>query len=236
MNFWNDFSFFTNDVIRFSGFSTELDYSFPIYRARKSNFKNHTDIKELTYLKKENCVKMGRANVPYHPVFYGTFEPACAVAEVKQNNEEVILSEWQWKNEAKVSVKLFARNEHEEYLKRYNIKTREDYIKGIEKIKGPIENNILLNEMISSSAHLSDLFLIENDYFASSILGFEELYRTRLSSGKNTDAIIYPSIALKNQINIAVHPEIVDEFLELKKVWNLNSENLNSLDLLWQAD
>jgi hypothetical protein len=236
MNFWNDFSFFTNDVIRFSGFYTELDYSFPIYRARKSNFKNHTDIKELTYLRKENCVKTGRANVPYHPVFYGSFDPACALAEVDHNNEGVILSEWQWRDGAEVSVKLFARNEHNENLKKYNIKTREDYIKGVEKIKGPIEKNSFLNDMINSSSYLSDLFLFESDYFASSILGFEELYRTRLSSVRNTDAIIYPSIALKNQINIALHPEIVDEFLVLKKVWSLNSENLNASDLLWQAD
>ncbi len=234
MNFWEDFSFFTNNTIRLSGFYTEIDYSFPIYRARKKDFNNLTDKKELTYLQKENCTKIGRANVPYHPVFYGSFEAACAVKELKLfNDEDVILTQWQWRESSNLRVKLFAKNEHNDCLKRFNIKTIENYINAIEIFKGSIEKNNMLNEMISNSSHLSNLFLIEDDYFASAIVGFEELYRSRLSSLENIDAIVYPSIVCENQINIAVHPEIVDEFLELKKIWLLNSSNPNDQNLIW---
>lgn len=235
MNFWNDFSFFTNNVIRLSGFCTEIDYNFPIYRARKKDFENLTDPRELKYIPIENCKKTGRANVPYHPVFYGSFDPTSAVAELKLKNEEVILSEWRWKENSKLIIKLFAKIEHSEYLKKYNIQTVVDYIEAIIKIKGPIENSFLLNEMIETSSHLSDLFLLEDDYFASAIVGFEELYRSRLSILNNVDAIIYPSIVSKNNINIAIHPEIVDEFLELKSVSSLYPSQLNSKRLIWES-
>jgi hypothetical protein len=89
--------------------------------------------------------------------------------------------------------------------------------------------------MLNNSAHLSELFLIKDDYFASAILGHEELYRTRLSIVENTDAIIYPSIVSKHDVNIAIHPEIVDEYLELKKIWELNSSDLEDLKLIWES-
>ena len=173
--------------------------------------------------------------MPYHPVFYGSFDPAYAVAELKLENEEVILSEWRWKEKSKLSIKLFAKIEHSEYLKKYNIQTVEDYIEAIEKIRGPIKNNMMVTEMIETSSHLSDLFLLEDDYFASAIAGFEELYRSRLSNLKNIDAIIYPSIVFENNINIAIHPDIVDEFLELKSVSSLYPSQLNSKSIIWES-
>jgi hypothetical protein len=235
MNFWEDFGFFKNSVVSMSGYCTQLDHSKPIYRARKKDFENITDKKELTYLQKEDCIKLRRANIPYHPVFYGSFDPACAVAEITDNNEAVILTEWQWKERAKVRTKLFAKIEHSGSLKRFNIQTLEEYIDAIDKLKGPIEKNYMIKEMLNNSAHLSELFLIKDDYFASAILGYEELYRTRLSIVENTDAIIYPSIVSKHDVNIAIHPEIVDEYLELKKIWELNSSDLEDLKLIWES-
>jgi len=235
MNFWEDFGFFKNSVVSMSGYCTQLDHSKPIYRARKKDFKNIDDPKNLTYVPIEKCNKTGRANIPYHPVFYGSFEPACAVAEITDNNEAVILTEWQWKESAKIRTKLFAKIEHSVSLKRFNIQTVEEYHAGIENLKGPIEKSNLIKEMMNRSAKFSDLFLIKDDYFASAILGYEELYRTRISTVENTDAIIYPSIVSKHDVNIAIHPEIVDEYLELKKIWELNSSDLEDLKLIWES-
>jgi hypothetical protein len=36
-------------------------------------------------------------------------------------------------------------------------------------------------------------------------------------------------------VNIAIHPEIVDEYLELKKIWELNSSDLEDLRLIWES-
>ena len=36
-NFWNEFSFFTNPVVKYSGKPTTLDFSFPIIVYRKEN-------------------------------------------------------------------------------------------------------------------------------------------------------------------------------------------------------
>lgn len=236
MNFWKDFSFFTNKVISISGYPTEIDYTVPIYRARIKDFTNLTDIKELTYLQKENCKKTGRANVPYHPVFYGSFNPNCAIKEVRIENEEIVLSEWQWKKNTNLKIKLFAKTDHNVPLNRYGIKNIEDYITGFEKARGhPIKENSLFSSMISNTNHCCDLFLIENDYFASAVLAFEELYRTRISTCENVDAIIYPSIKMHDDVNIAIHPEVVDNYLELKKISTGSGNNVNELNLIWTS-
>lgn len=218
-----------------SGFFTEIDYNLPVYRVRKKDFTNLTDIKELTYLQKENCKKTGRANVPYHPVFYGSLNPNCAIKEVSAENEEIVLSEWHWKKNTNLTIKLFAKDEHNDTLRRYGIKNVEDYITGIEKLKGPIMKDSLLGNMISNTSHFSDLFLIENDYFASAILAFEELYRTRISILDSVDAIIYPSIKMKDDVNIAIHPEVVNNFLELKKISVGTSNKSDELVLIWTS-
>jgi hypothetical protein len=217
--FWKEYSFFTNPVIKYMGYPTNIDVSLPIYRVRKfENFELCRE--ELTYPAKDKCTRIGRANVPYYPVFYGSFSPECAINEVKKNSPEknqYVLSTWKWNYEAKISCVLFSnKNDDFEFILRsHNIRSIEEYINlAIEKGIN-IEKDTLHGNMLEIMNEISDLFLNEDDYFGSAIVGYDHLYRTRLSESMPTiDAIIYISSS-KNGINIAIHPSIVDNNLSL---------------------
>jgi hypothetical protein len=217
--FWKEYSFFTNPVIKYMGYPTEIDITLPIFRVREyDNFELCKE--ELRYPAKENCTRIGRANVPYYPVFYGSFSSECAINEVKKNSTEknqYVLSEWNWNRDAKISCILFSnRNNNFEFiLGRHNIRSIEEYINlAIEKGKN-IQKDSLQGSMLEKMNEISDFFLNEDDYFGSAIVAYDHLYRTRLSESMITiDAIIYISSS-RDGINIAIHPSIVDKYLNL---------------------
>jgi len=217
--FWEEFSFFTNPVVRYSGKPTTFDFSFPIYRARE--WDGFELIREnLQYPSKMDCRRIGRANIPYHPVFYGSYSSECAVKEIK-TNKPYILSTWVWKEDFKINAHLLStrQKEYESALKSFNIMNNQEYDERIierHKNTGP---GTLVGEMLETMEGIADLFLNEDDYFGSALIGFEELYRTRINKTySSTDVIIYPSAQSKTGINLAIHPEIVDQYLELSEV------------------
>ena len=55
-------------------------------------------------------------------------------------------------------------------------------------------------------------------YFGSAIVAYEELYRTKLSTLKNTDILVYPSLEYNGGVNVAIHPEVVDKYLDVYSV------------------
>ncbi len=218
-NFWKEFSFFTNPVVRYSGKPTTLDFSFPIYRARKwDGFELNRE--NLQYPSKYDCKRIGRANVPYHPVFYGAYSKNCAVKEIK-TDKPYALSTWTWKEEFKINAHLLStrEKEYESALKSFNIRNNEDYENRMIDKKRDFSAGTMLGEMLETMHGIADLFLNEEDYFGSAIIGFEELYRTRINkSYPSTDVIIYPSVQLSTGINLAIHPEIVDKYLVMTSV------------------
>lgn len=218
-NFWKDYSFFTDSIITTSGFHSKINYSHSIYRARFYDGFDIKDINELTYLNKEKCIKTGRANVPYHPVFYGSYSQECAIAELKlEKGDRVILSEWIWKPGVDLNVKLFSKSEsnYEFALQKFNINTVEHYKNYNIQKRGPLTSGSFHGDMITRMDAFSDVFL-RDDYFGSAILAFNELYRSRLTNGMQpADLLIYPSKEYPGGINLAIHPEVVDKFLEFK--------------------
>ena len=228
--FWKEFSFFTNPDVRYSGKPTTFDFSFPIYRAREWN--GFELIREnLQYPSIMDCRKIGRANIPYHPVFYGSYSSECSVSEcsvsecsVKEiklkKKKQYALSTWVWKEDFKINAHVLStrQKEYESALKSFNIMNNQEYDEQIierHKNTGP---GTLVGEMLETMEGIADLFLNEDDYFGSALIGFEELYRTRIDkSHPSTDVIIYPSSKFKNGINLAIHPEIVDQYLELSE-------------------
>lgn len=221
-NFWSDYSFFKNDVISMSGYISEIDYSKPLFRSRTYDGFNTNDIKELKYPDKTQCKKIGRANVPNYPVFYASYTKECAVNELKLDKKKtVVVSEWKWKPDTSLVVKLFSKQEpeFEEALTNFNVRTIEKYVERA-KIKGlPLTPGTFHGDMLSRMSALCDLFLNESDYFGSAIIAFEELYRTRLNSSyPNSDVLIYPSVLNSGGINVAIHPEIVDKHLDAHSV------------------
>lgn len=216
-NFWDDYFFFTNKVITTSGFFTKIDYSLPIYRARKYDGFDINDPKELQYPPKESCNKTGRANVPYHPVFYGSYDLECCIMELElKKGEEVVVSEWCWKEKPNLNTKLFSKfeSECESLLRSFKIRTIEEYINLAISKKGELKPGTMHYDMINRMHVVCDLFLNENDYFGSAIVAFEELYRSRLNNESDkSDVLIYPSIVCNSGVNLAIHPDIVDKFL-----------------------
>ncbi len=219
-DFWKDYSFFTDSIITTSGVPSKIDYSHSIYRARVCDGFDINDINELTYLKKEKCTKTGRANVPYHPVFYGSYSQDCAIAELKlEKGDRVILTEWKWKKEVELNVSLFSKSEidYESTLKKFNVRTVNQYKELATKKRGPLSPGSFHGDMITRMDLFSDVFL-SDDYFGSATLAFNELYRSRITKNMNNpaDLLIYHSKKYPGGINLAIHPEVVDKFLEFK--------------------
>jgi hypothetical protein len=95
----------------------------------------------------------------------------------------------------------------------------EEYEKRLIELKRDFSPGTMHGEMLETMSGVADLFLNEEDYFGSAIIGFEELYRTRINTTyPSTDVIIYPSIQLAAGINLAIHPEIVDKYLVMTSV------------------
>jgi hypothetical protein len=222
-DFWSDYSFFKDPVIKLSGFYTKIDYKLPIFRARIYDGFDIANRKELQYPPKELCRFTGRANVPTYPVFYGSYDKDCAIRELKLKEEKVVvISEWRWKENLSLSVKLFSKMEveYESILQKYNVRTIKEYVDLCYSKYGKHKHGDLHFDMIKRMSAMCDLFLNEEDYFGSAIVGFEELYRPRLSKNMpRTDVLIYPSISNPQSLNLAIHPEIVDNFLEFKAAY-----------------
>jgi hypothetical protein len=218
-NFWNEYSFFTDPVVRFSGKPTNIDFSFPIYRAREWN--GFELIREnLQYPRENDCRRIGRANVPYHPVFYGSYSIDCAVKEIK-TDKPIALSTWNWKEKLKINAHLLStrEKEYESALKEFNVNNNDDYQNRLIQLNRDFSSGTMHGEMLERMHGVAELFLNEEDYFGSAIIGFEELYRTRINKKyPSTDVLIYPSIRIKKGINLAIHPEVVDKFLVLKSI------------------
>ena len=176
--------------------------------------------KNLQYPSKNDCKRIGRANVPYHPVFYGSYSIDCAIKEIK-TDKPYALSTWAWKEEFEINAHLLStrEKEYESALKSFNVMNNEEYEKRLIELKRDFSPGTMHGEMLETMSSVADLFLNEEDYFGSAIIGFEELYRTRISKSITpTDLIIYPSVALAAGINLAIHPEIVDKYLVMTSV------------------
>lgn len=220
-DFWKDYTFFTNPVVQLAGFSTKIDCKIPVFRARKYEKFDIASREEMQYPPKDKCNITGRANLPFHPVFYGSYDKECAVNELNlETGTEVAVSEWYWKENISLNVKLFSKmdEESESILRKYNVRTIKEFVDLCYSKYGKQKQGDFYYDMINRMNTMCDLFLNKEDYFGSAIVAFEELYRSRLNrSIKNSDVLIYPSIKTPQSVNLAIHPEIVDNYLEYKK-------------------
>jgi hypothetical protein len=221
-NFWEDDPLLTNPVITLSGFYTKIDYTLPLFRTRIHKGFDIYDKKELQYPEKKNCKKLGRANIPFHPVFYASYSKECAIKEIRlKENLNVVITEWRWKPDISLSVKLFSKLEtaFEQSLIKFNIRTVKEYVDLSERIRGPITPDSMHGKMLEKMHTLCDLFLNDEDYFGSALVAYEELYRSRLSKTvQSSDLLVYPSVFNDGGVNVAVHPEVVDKYLEIYSV------------------
>lgn len=205
------------------------DFTFPFYRLRKETMAmNKTLISEYSY-PPNNIVKYTqRANIPYHPVFYCSDNPMTTLMETLHDEKKInsktnyYLSKWMFKDniDLKVTPFLFGNVNSEspyEKLSAANLKRIENTF--IDYSKTEIES---VKEIMKLLSHL---FIYENTYAVSSFIAHSHIYADHEF---RSDIFIYPSHQTnQKQMNYAIHPNVVIEKLELKKVYCLNIDEYN---------
>jgi hypothetical protein len=211
-------------TIYFSMKSNEL--KIPFYRLRKeTKTMNNTLISEYSY-PPNNIVKFTqRANLPYHPVFYCADRPLTALMETIRDEKTInqdatyYLSKWEFKDSFDIRVTPFLfGNVHAEspykLMSDENIRKIENVFNDYSKEEIESVKKIML--------FLSHLFIYDNTYVVSSYIAHNHIYADH---DLRTDIFIYPSHqADHKQMNYAIHPNVVIEKLQLKKVYSLNVE------------
>lgn len=205
-------------------FMKSEDFTFPFYRLRKeTKSMNPSLISEHSYPPNSVVKSVQRANLPYHPVFYCADNPMTAIIETI-HDEKVInpkhnyyLSKWELKPglEHRVSPFLFgnlADSSIYKMLSDDNFKKIEELLK--EYSKEEIESMKKIMQL------LSHLFIFENTYVVSSFIAHSYIYAKH---NLRSDIFIYPSHqSERKRVNFAIHPNVVMEKLQLKKVYKIN--------------
>lgn len=205
------------------------DFTFPFYRLRKeTKTMNKTLISEYSYPPISIIKYTQRANIPYHPVFYCADKPMTALMETLHDEKTInsktnyYLSKWVFKNNIDIRVTpfLFGNVNAESPFKKMsdkNLKRIENTFKDYSETE--IES---VKEIMKLLSHL---FIYENTYAVSSFISHSHIYADH---NLRSDIFIYPSHQTgQKQMNYAIHPNVVIEKLELKKVYCLNIKEYN---------
>jgi hypothetical protein len=166
--------------------------------------------------------KAQRANLPFHPVFYCSLDPITSINEtIKPNqfelqNEDFYLAQWSFKENSKLSAEFYTTNNFNPNINEIKLidwfeKIILNKLDSIPEFKEPFNK---LRDL------LSYLFVIDETYIFSSNIAHNVLY---LNSNKRADLLFYPSIATeKRSLNIAIHPNTVDQNMTLDKIYKFN--------------
>lgn len=190
-----------------------------VFRSRINVNEQNEDvglIRTFSYPSTDFCKQNGRANIKGTTVFYGADTVTSAIAEIRPKADD-LLYVGAWKINCNrecmmrpcISMNLPQGNPWtspaSKYFKKmvdYATSHRRDYV----------EQLILLYDFIA------EIFEKEPaPYYLSSWLANRALYGL-----KNFDFLVYPSFALNsNRCNLAFHPNFVDQFFQLHKVFKL---------------
>ncbi|ADQ78303.1 hypothetical protein Palpr_0141 [Paludibacter propionicigenes WB4] len=171
--------------------------------------------------------KFGRANIPYHPVFYCSESPTTPFFEMVNEDDfkdkVYYLSKWivRGNKEVKLATFTFAKNMPEN-------SDSESHFVSFDKFKDLFsENENLQRKAYDAFVYLSECFVKEQHY-VTSFIGYDHLYGMNEYSA---DMLLYPSIRTdNNKLNFAIHPNFVLQEMELEYVIQLNVKKLHKLD------
>lgn len=200
------------------------------YRLRKvSTSFNETLISEYSYPPNHVIKSVQRANLPYHPVFYCSDNPATAILETIKDEYKpgesltYFMSEWKFREKQQIKYCPFIFDniaDNNPYKPMSDI----NKLKLAEKMKLHTEDEVAA--MIEIFKFLSNLFLYENTYVVSSFLAHSNLYAPH---NYRPDVFIYPSVQTKHQtVNFAIHPNAVTEKMVLSRVFKLVLNDYNT--------
>lgn len=197
---------------------------FTFFRLRKFDSKMNTSlISEYSYPPNHVVKYTQRANLPYHPVFYCSNNPATAIFETIRNEKKhntddfYYLSSWVLKPDHMINFSPFIfGNLHQDSP--YVEWTKANYIQ-IDKSLGHEFDPEGLKSFKKILEFLSHLFVYENTYAVSSYIAHEHLYAQH---NYRSDIFMYPSWQTdRKSLNFAIHPNTVIEKMQLKKVYKM---------------
>lgn len=192
---------------------------FPVYRGRLNIDLHQENIflaRTFSYPNPVFCSSNGRANVAKFPVFYCSDNAGTAVAELRPKvGDTVFLSEW---------VIRCHRSTEQATMFPPTIETGNPWIKIATNLRrGRVSfyeehfGKEVTDRVDQIFSFFGDLFLNEGPpYAVTSSLAFNFLYK------RLVDYLIYPSFVTRaGSCNLAFHPNFVDEFFQIDRVFNL---------------
>ncbi|MFZ3274115.1 MAG: RES domain-containing protein [Lutibacter sp.] len=175
-----------------------------------------------------NFVSFGRCNFPKYPVFYCSNNPMTALMEVvRENNykdKKYCISKWEIiQSEDKLAFQTFLQTDlHSE--NDFNLLKKVE----TEQLNEPFKNKLdkeRINGIIELLKFLQSTFIKDKDYSISASLAHRTLYAKHNFA---TDILLYPSIQTKYKgVNMAIHPNFVDNNLRLKRLYIVQLENID---------
>lgn len=209
-------------------FMTKLpreNFLFKIFRVRPvDSFENINLFSQHSY-PPINVVGFGRCNFPQYPVFYGSNNAMTALLEVARENKglnkKYCISKWEIESkddiifQSFIQAKLIDNSDYDELRELQRKKINTPFENRL--TKGQCDGIILLLEFLDKS------FITDSNYSLSACLAHRAIYSTH---SHETDILMYPSIQTQyTGINLAIHPNYVDNNMQLKRMYIMDLEN-----------
>nr|WP_261793644.1 RES domain-containing protein [Psychroserpens burtonensis] len=194
------------------------------YRVRPLNdINNRQNFSEYTYPPKQ-FVQNQRANIKNSPVFYSSIHPKTAVLEYVLNqkdekeNDLLALSVWNITCDRDIRVvNLLNEKNTKEGTKFLGINNTNSFKKYAESKFSAQDAQY----MISLHEYFINSFCNKNSHIFSSYISYKCLYE---NPNFQVDILLYPSLVQNNSsINIALNTNFADKYLNLKRVYVVNT-------------
>jgi hypothetical protein len=203
------------------------NFPFNIFRVRAINdFENINLFAQHSY-PPLNFVGFGRCNFPKHPVFYGSNNAITSLLEVARQTDgidkEYCISKWNVESDEDIIFQSFIQakiieNSNYDELRESQRKKINEIFKG-KLTNGQCDGIVLLLE------YLDRCFISDSNYSVSACLAHRAFYPTH---PHETDILMYPSIQTSHTgVNFAIHPNFVDNKMQLKRFYIMKFENYN---------
>lgn len=213
-------------------FDKVSNLGFKLFRVRElGGISNRELPQEYSYTPVNLARKVGRCNLPYHPVFYCSSQPMVALAEVVKNdnfeNKRYVISRWNaYPSEDRMVLEPFTfcnlpSDNHFNILKN-----------GITaKLPGIFENRLTKDQEEGLKLYLeflSESFLSDEEYSLSASLAHRRLYAPLVKNSVRTHVLLYPSVQTRYiGINMAIHPAFVDKYLYPDRFYEVEISSLD---------
>jgi len=210
-------------------FIEHKNFNLPFYRVRELSSFNNIDLFSEHSYPPINLVGFGRCNFPKNPVFYCSNNPMISLIEVvRENNfkgKKYCISKWELiKSDDKLAFQTFLQTDlHPD--NNFNLLKNGE----IEQLNKPIDERLNLDKqagIVELTKYLQNEFINDNNYALSASLAHRTLYAKHNFA---TDILMYPSkqSAYKG-INMALHPNFVDNNLRIKRFYIVELENIDN--------